>query len=313
MTRCEVAVFLTIAAGIHLAVFWGLSEGSPTPAGSEGTARVMMDSANPTLAALVDNWTTPPDISAAPSQHAPDTTQAPELGAALTAPANPVRPQSPDAPAAPDQTIADKPEGLPRQELQLSPTAPPIPSRAPSIDPKTPTPSGTTPRRAPAPPIAPQPPGAIDSAPSIDENSTPSVTASPRPEGRSDRTVRQPPALPPSPQTVARGRADGMQAAATPKRAKLQSLKASWGAEIAANIERRKRPISGRETGTAVIRLSVATNGTLQSARITRSSGSPVIDNAALATVQRAGRLPHAPAGLDEPSYTFDLPIRFRR
>ena len=104
-----------------------------------------------------------------------------------------------------------------------------------------------------------------------------------------------------------------MQAAATPKRAKLQSLKASWGAEIAANIERRKRPISGRETGTAVIRLSVATNGTLQSARITRSSGSPVIDNAALATVQRAGRLPQAPAGLDEPSYTFDLPIRFRR
>jgi protein TonB len=49
--------------------------------------------------------------------------------------------------------------------------------------------------------------------------------------------------------------------------------------------------------GLALVGFSVDANGALASARILKSSGSPAIDNAALALVARAAPFPAPPAG----------------
>jgi protein TonB len=60
------------------------------------------------------------------------------------------------------------------------------------------------------------------------------------------------------------------------------------------------------------VTLSVAihTNGTLATASVTRSSGTPALDRAALSAVEHA-RLPAAPAGVSPGIHRFTLPISF--
>jgi periplasmic protein TonB len=66
-----------------------------------------------------------------------------------------------------------------------------------------------------------------------------------------------------------------------------------------------------RPEGSAVVFFSVAADGRITSRRILRSSGHAVLDQAALATVERVGRLPSPPANLKNKN--FALPIHFRR
>lgn len=84
---------------------------------------------------------------------------------------------------------------------------------------------------------------------------------------------------------------------------------ARWGAQIQSRIERRRPRVEG--TGAVMLQITVARDGTLQSVAIARSSGDAAIDRAGVAAVRRAGRLPAAPEGLRQPSYRFNVPIRF--
>jgi protein TonB len=77
-----------------------------------------------------------------------------------------------------------------------------------------------------------------------------------------------------------------------------------------ARIER-VRPRT-RGVGQVTLTLQIAQSGQLTALSVSRSSGDPDLDNAALSAVQRAGRFPAAPEGLTDASYGFSLPIRFR-
>jgi protein TonB len=66
--------------------------------------------------------------------------------------------------------------------------------------------------------------------------------------------------------------------------------------------------------GRSVIAFRVGSDGRVQSRRILQSSGHAVLDQAALAAVDRVNPLPPFPPALkkESPSQNFTLPIRFR-
>ncbi|WP_283616112.1 energy transducer TonB family protein [Mycolicibacterium poriferae] len=73
-----------------------------------------------------------------------------------------------------------------------------------------------------------------------------------------------------------------------------------------------RRAPRGAGRGTAVVRLTVAANGTLAGVTLARSSGNLAIDRLALQAVRSAGRFPAAPAGLGAGPFSFSVPIQSR-
>lgn len=66
-------------------------------------------------------------------------------------------------------------------------------------------------------------------------------------------------------------------------------------------------------SGEARVQFIVAANGQASRIRVVKSSGNPAIDKAALATVKRANPFPKIPAGAGRSSWTFTIPLAFRR
>ncbi|RSK41031.1 energy transducer TonB, partial [Rhodovulum iodosum] len=97
--------------------------------------------------------------------------------------------------------------------------------------------------------------------------------------------------------------------------AEARSLRAAWGGAILARVTRAHRypraALGQGLTGRALVALEVRRDGRLASARLAESSGSALLDRAALASVRRAGPFPPAPVGLTRASYGFTLPLRF--
>lgn len=87
------------------------------------------------------------------------------------------------------------------------------------------------------------------------------------------------------------------------------SLMAEWGSKIRNRIDSAKPRGAGR--GSVTVILHVGRDGALHSVGIAQSSGQAFLDQRAVQTVRAAGRLPAAPTGLNEASYTFRLPLRF--
>ncbi|GGK35175.1 hypothetical protein GCM10011322_22480 [Salinarimonas ramus] len=86
---------------------------------------------------------------------------------------------------------------------------------------------------------------------------------------------------------------------------------ARWQARLLAHLERHKRYPSAarsrREEGVAQVTFGLDASGRVTSARISRSSGSAALDEAALAMVRRASPTPAPPAG----AITLTVPVRF--
>ncbi|MFM2357159.1 MAG: hypothetical protein RLZZ528_2895 [Pseudomonadota bacterium] len=123
------------------------------------------------------------------------------------------------------------------------------------------------------------------------------------------------PVQPAAPQVTARtpggqGKAQGAGKAEA-------SLMSDWGGRIRSKIDRAKtypRPErSAGVTGTVTLKLTVARSGQVVGVAVAKGSGSAALDAAAVSAVKRAGRLPKAPAGLDQDSYSFSLPVAFTR
>ena len=87
----------------------------------------------------------------------------------------------------------------------------------------------------------------------------------------------------------------------------------SWGSKIHGAIERQKFYPSGtRAQGRVTLNLIVQSDGRLVKTEIFKSSGTALLDNAALTAVKRAN-LPVAPEGLTEDKYHFQIPIKMSR
>ncbi len=95
------------------------------------------------------------------------------------------------------------------------------------------------------------------------------------------------------------------------------SQMADWAARIRARVERRKSypraAQAQRLTGTVTLSLSVGADGALLGFAVIKSSGYAVLDEAALAALRGAGKLPPAPKGLERARYAFTLPVTFSR
>lgn len=90
-----------------------------------------------------------------------------------------------------------------------------------------------------------------------------------------------------------------------------RSLMAQWQGAIGAAVERRKHyPRGTHARGRVYLTLTITRQGQLAQVTVMRSSGQPLLDEAAVSAVRRA-KMPAAPKGLTQPSYTFRLPISF--
>jgi protein TonB len=88
----------------------------------------------------------------------------------------------------------------------------------------------------------------------------------------------------------------------------------NYPGQVVSKLRRALRYPSGtRATGEAHVQFVVASNGRASSIRLVRSSGDAKIDAAAVATVKRAGPFPAIPAEAGRKSWTFTVPLAFRR
>ncbi|GGA57516.1 energy transducer TonB family protein [Pelagibacterium lentulum] len=118
-------------------------------------------------------------------------------------------------------------------------------------------------------------------------------------------------------QGVAQGGATG-NAASTGQAANSQAGNAAvsnYPGQVAAALGRALRyPSNARgATGQSLVSFTVAANGQLVGAQIRGSSGNAVLDQAAIATVQRAAPFPPIPPAAGRNQWSFTLPLSFTR
>ncbi|WP_163847408.1 cell envelope integrity protein TolA [Pseudooceanicola aestuarii] len=348
--KADFPLFVAAAVGLHLAIVLIAPEedGGVAVGGQGGEATATIAAVTPELAALVQEWDTPPDTAEAPDTppmaEAPATEQPPAPTRDTPAP----RVALPDLPRA----QAEMPT-LPSAEIERPEPPQSIPLVAPDIlaEPvpeDSETPDIARPQDAPPPrPQAPQPQVTVrpdrPALPQVDTAPPPSqqaVKRSLRPVERPERPTRtaepkprpQPQQARPQPQRrEATGQRDSVAqqarksagsggasqagdarsaGAKAASAAQTQQLMSAWGARIRARIESRKRHPGGRG-GRVVLRITVAPSGQVTGAGIAQSSGRTALDRAAITAVQRSGRMPAAPRGLGGGSQSFTLPMNF--
>ena len=288
----EFAVFLGLAAGLHLAIaaFGPQADGAQS-AGQGGDATVSLQAASAQVSEMVARWDTPPEVA---DQAAPETMPEPAL-------------QPPDPPPAPPAVVQAAPVPMPQAPGLQVPQSDRLPDQtdmAPAPEQVQETPEQTRmseirPKiRPPEPPRKPA-------------QAKPKAETSPQkaaPVSRSSAAQR------------ASGAGGGTNAgaaqdsgAATLSAGQRQSLFAQWGAQVRRKIESGKRyPSSARgASGTVQVSITVARDGALRGVSVVGSSGHPALDDAALRAVKSARRFPAAPRQLADPTYTFTLAMRF--
>ncbi|MGH6866107.1 MAG: energy transducer TonB [Methyloceanibacter sp.] len=81
--------------------------------------------------------------------------------------------------------------------------------------------------------------------------------------------------------------------------------------KLRSHLERSKVNPRTSIVGTAVVRLTVAASGELVSKRIVKSSGSKALDNAAMASIDRASPFPPIPSDVNRQMLEVSVPFRF--
>lgn len=275
-------VFLSIALAAHIALAAvrvpQLEEGSEA-AGAGGEDVLSLEAATAGTVAMVEAWERPPEVAS--ETPAPEAIELPDVPtdvplplATETAPKRPTSESLAAAPPPPDMPI-ETPEAPEPPKLAEAPTQKPKPK--PEAPPQKP-------RETPAP--------QVERSVAGGETSSQKTRAAGSGGG---------------PQA---GNA-GAQANATLSSSAVQSRLSNWGGAIRSRIERRKRAPRGAGEGTVVLSVSIARSGALVGVRVAASSGNGALDAAAVDAVRRAGSFPPAPDGLNDPQYSFRLPIRF--
>ncbi len=322
MRIVEITTFIALSGALHAATLYiAPVPGGSSSGGAGGTADVTLQAATPTLAAMVQEWDRPPEISEAPALAAPEMTPTPE------------RPTQ-DAPVAerPETTGLATPSpapDLPQAETRLP--APPVPlaQTTPDVLPLLDMPAADAPdlpsEQTAQRPEPPQQPRVIDTAPSAPQvDTTPAAqrtapTASLRPEPRPERP--EPAQTRPQPAQTAKGAgpqqtaspkpAPKAQAPRGPSQAQLARLEQQWGASITSALRRAHRPPRGAQ-GSVTLVIAIAPSGQVAAVSVAASSGNDRLDQSALAAVKRA-RFPRAPDGLTQASYRFSQRLTVAR
>lgn len=182
--------------------------------------------------------------------------------------------------------------------------APPAPAAAqPEIEPKAPTSDPSPPMQAPQNQAAEEPIAPASPTP-IEAPAPPQPAAAP-----SNVSV---PAAPPSAAAIA-PQAAGPEIGRVARVSPLRTTR--WQHELVAQIERFKRypqRAAGR-FGVARLAFTIDRQGRLEDVRIVAASGSPVLDEEALATIKRAEPFPTPPDGVASEDLSFVVSIRYAR
>jgi protein TonB len=269
----EFTGFTGLALALHVVALQGLPEGSES-AGSGGDAFVTVAATSGSLSQMVAQWEKSPVAETSVPAALPQMSNPPSLEPAIAAPDRIAAPLP--RPALPSALAIPEPERRLPPEVTIAAPPLPVPDRAP--------PKVRPPER---------PDRQVQAAKPAD---------TPKTNPQTERTAAGQGAA------SARG-TDGKAASASLSNSARQSLLAEWGASIRSRIDKAKPRGSGRGTVTVVLR--IGPDGGLQSVSVAQSSGQAALDQRAVQTVRSAGRLPRAPAGLTEGSYTFRLPIKF--
>ena len=296
MRVIEGAIFLTLAAGVHMGLFMAApSDTGGAPGGDAGQSTITLEPASASMAQMVQRWQTAPEVQI--DMRAMEAPRVSPVAAPAPAPTLPA-PQSaaPDRPALPEATAAPAPRTPPATAL----VQPEPPQAAPA-----PEPMPRPPTRAPHRPTPPKPaPPKTAEAPQADATS-PTPPSAPQPKARA--------AGRPTAQAAPSAGGQATRPAADASAAQSAALQAQWGARIQRKVHRNLfYPRGASGAGTARVALTVDRNGRLQGVRLIRSSGTQAFDQAALTAVRRAGRFPRAPKELGDPTYSFTLGLNFQ-
>lgn len=298
----ETAGFVLIALSLHVAAVAAFIPDSPQKGAAADAPPAQLAAGGAEMQQMVNEWEAPPEIETrvempqqpqpepAPERPEPiaEPTIEPETDmAALPQPmSEPPLVAEPNLPAPPQPAEIEAPEidrpsdlALVRSERPDERPARPEPQRQPEPEPE---------RRA-----APQP----NPAPVPRQNQQPGQAAAQR-AGQGGT----------APQAAQGGGGGGVSEA---QRANALNR---WGGQIQSCIARQARRPSGvPDTGTTLLSLDAGRDGTIRGIGIARSSGNPVLDQAAVQAAQNARRCPAAPAEVTNASYPFIFPVTLSR
>jgi periplasmic protein TonB len=172
---------------------------------------------------------------------------------------------------------------------------------------------------APAPTISPEAPPVLQQAKPLEQ---PKPPAPPKPAVRNEK----PKPAPPEETTRRRARErqkSGSEGSAgqqqQSRQAALPSAKsdphaqASYMSGVTSRLLARRYFPAGAPSGSVVVNFSVSSSGKLMSRRVVRSSGSSILDRAALNIVDRAAPFPPFPKSVTAPHLNFNVPMSFSR
>jgi protein TonB len=274
------AAFVTAA---HAAIWLTFTRPSTAPESDAGAPVITVE-----LSPIVATLAPAPDDSETAAEGSARSGPSPGAATAETRPDPTPRPTPPPNPPPPAAPPPPDPPPLTPDTTAVSPDPPPIvPAPAPEAPPPPPQPEPAPPAEAQAtvePPAL--PPGAAPapppSAPSAVSAHVADVAAAPAPAPGSEKTVSLP-VLP------------------------------RWRQELIGQIERHKRYPAGAPGHGGVVKVAFAIDegGGLISVRIAASSGSPVLDEAAIDLIRRAAPFPPPPRGLGGSELNFVAPIHY--
>lgn len=297
---------LGLALALHLGAFaWAPEAPAALASGDGGVDLISLEAADASIAELVAEWDRPPELTppADASPEAPQPQADPPPMAQVTPDLPPVL-----AMAAPAPVLAPPPDLPQASPLSLLPP-PPAPARPPEPV-AAPAPPPPEPVAAPAPP----PPEPVAAPP------PPEPLARPAPRPKPPAAAKPPSAARAAQKSAGSGGGTaagdrGAAQVATLSRARIDDLRAGWGAAIRARVERRKSyPADARgASGAVTVRLTVSGGGALVGVALAASSGNAALDQAALRAVQAAAPFPAAPADLPQGNQSFTLRMRYSR
>ncbi|MDB5651062.1 MAG: hypothetical protein JWL62_2582 [Hyphomicrobiales bacterium] len=206
----------------------------------------------------------------------------------------------------PSETVKEEvPPGLVVQQADAQPE----PVEEPP-EPEPPTPEQPTP---PEPVVEPPPP-----APAMAEAILPPP---PPPKPVVKKKVEAPPreVKPRKPKPVQKTAPPALRAAQDTRAAPSSgapavsaAARASWQSQVAAHLNRFKRPASNGATGTARVSFRIGSGGQVLSVSLSGTSGNAALDQDALALVRRASPIPAPPPEMGG-NISLAVPVRFTR
>jgi len=101
------------------------------------------------------------------------------------------------------------------------------------------------------------------------------------------------------------------RAAAAAKTGGETTARSAYFGQLRSHLEKRKVNPRTRQVGTAVVRFTVDASGQLLTREIASSSGNKKLDEAAIASVDRAAPFPAMPTELDSEPLVVSVPFRF--